>query len=116
MVTHIKCGTFIYDVKFKKEEKTTQAMIWILFPYLKPTFFVKESFFSLFAIIEKPIHLDLVTMNKMRPSCTRIKVQVDLLADFSKYVETEIVNSTTMESRIEKVKIKYDFMHNYSKR
>ncbi|KAH0638995.1 hypothetical protein KY290_036298 [Solanum tuberosum] len=32
----------IYDAKFKVEEETTQAMAWISFPDLKPTYFVKE--------------------------------------------------------------------------
>lgn len=35
----------LYDAKFKIEEETSQAMEWISFPDLKPTFFVKESLF-----------------------------------------------------------------------
>lgn len=35
----------IYDANFTIEEETTQAMVWISFPDLKPTFFVKESIF-----------------------------------------------------------------------
>jgi len=64
----------IYDAKFKVEEETTQAMAWISFPDLKPTFFVKESIFSLATAVGKPIHLDMATINKRRPSCARVKV------------------------------------------
>lgn len=32
---------FIYDAKFTPEEETTQAMAWISFPDLLPTFYVK---------------------------------------------------------------------------
>ncbi|KAM3361126.1 hypothetical protein P3S68_015980 [Capsicum galapagoense] len=91
-----------YDVNFKTNKETTQAMAWILFPNLKPTYFVKESLFSLAAAVGKPIYLDMSTVNKTRPSCARVRVQVDLLADFPNYVEMEIVNSTTGNSRVEK--------------
>ncbi|KAG5617651.1 hypothetical protein H5410_017475 [Solanum commersonii] len=106
----------IYDAKFKIEEETSQAMACISFPDLKPTFFVKESLFSLASAVGKPIHLDLATVNKTRPSCAKVKVQVDLLADLPKCVEMEIVNSTTTESRVEHVKIKYDFLPKYCKK
>lgn len=64
-------------------------------------------------VVGKPIHLDLATINKTRPSCVRVKVQVDLLADLPKYVEIEIVNSNAMEIRIDQVKIVYDFLSKY---
>ncbi|KAG5585340.1 hypothetical protein H5410_045774 [Solanum commersonii] len=103
----------IYDAKFKVEEETTLTMAWISFPNLKPTFFVKESIFSLATAVGKPIHLDMATTNKRQPSCARVKVQVDLLANFPKFVEIEIVNEDTKESRIERVKIHYDMLPRY---
>ncbi|KAG5610940.1 hypothetical protein H5410_022221 [Solanum commersonii] len=106
----------IYDAKFKIEEETSQAMAWISFPDLKPTLFMKESLFPLATAVGKPIHLDLATVNKTRPNCAKVKVQVDLLADLPKCVETEIVKSTTKESRVEQVKIKYDFLPKYCKK
>lgn len=103
----------IYDAKFKIEEETTQAIAWISFPDLKPTFFVKEALFSLASAAGKPKHLDSATINKTRPNCTRVKVQVNLLADLPEYVEVEIITSQTKESRVEQVKIKYDYLPKY---
>ncbi|KAG5631191.1 hypothetical protein H5410_002908 [Solanum commersonii] len=44
---------FIYDANFKPGEETTQTMAWISFPDLLPTFFVKESLFSLASAVGK---------------------------------------------------------------
>ncbi|KAK4723910.1 hypothetical protein R3W88_026689 [Solanum pinnatisectum] len=90
-------------------------MAWISFPDLKPTYFVKEALFSLAAAVGKPLHLDMATINKTRPSCARVKVQVNLLFDFPKYVEMEIINEMTMETRMERVKIQYDMLPKYCK-
>ncbi|WMV38153.1 hypothetical protein MTR67_031538 [Solanum verrucosum] len=54
MVQHIKCDLSIYDGKLKVDEETTQAMAWISFPDLWPTFFVKESLFSLVSARRAP--------------------------------------------------------------
>lgn len=53
----------IYDEKFKVDDETTQAMAWISFPDLKPTYFAKYSIFSSASTIGKPLHLDLATIN-----------------------------------------------------
>lgn len=78
-------GPLIYDAKLNTKVETTQAMTWIFFPNLKPTYFVKESLFSLAPAVGKSIHLDIATVNKTRPSCTRVKVQVDVMVDLPKY-------------------------------
>ncbi|KAG5600016.1 hypothetical protein H5410_031386 [Solanum commersonii] len=105
----------IYDAKFSVEEETTQAMAWISFPDLKPTFFVKESIFSMASVVGKPLQLDMAIINKTRPSCTRVKVQVDLMADLPKFIELEVVNEVTKTSRVEKVHIRYDLLPKYCK-
>lgn len=91
----------IYDEMFKVDEETTQAMAWISFPDLCPTFFGKRSLFSLALAIEKLIHLDMTTINKTRPSCASVKVQVDLLGDLPKFVEidSQIPKRTHQELR-----------------
>lgn len=61
----------IYDEKFTVEAETSQAMAWISFLNLLPSFFGKEMTFSLTGI-GKPIHLDAATLNKTRPSCARV--------------------------------------------
>ncbi|KAG5630600.1 hypothetical protein H5410_002317 [Solanum commersonii] len=96
----------IYDDKFKIEEGTSQAMAWISFLDLKPTFFMKDRKTNSFGFDN----------GKTRHSCAKVKVQVDLLADLPKCVEMEIVNSTIKESRVEQVKIKYDFLPKYCKK
>ncbi|KAK4706479.1 hypothetical protein R3W88_033957 [Solanum pinnatisectum] len=88
-------------------------MAWISFPKLRPTFFVKESIFSLASALGKPLRLDVATINKTRPSCARVKVQVDLLADLPKVIELEVRNEDTETSRVEKVKIQYDLLPKY---
>ncbi|KAH0669905.1 hypothetical protein KY285_024047 [Solanum tuberosum] len=91
----------IYDAKLKVDSETTQVIAWIYFPEHNPTYFVKETLFSLAIVVRKPQHLDLVTINKTRPSCARVKVQVDLISIFPKFVEMEIVHTSTKESRVE---------------
>lgn len=90
-------------------------MAWISFPILLPTYFVKECLFSLALAVEKPLHLDLATINKIRPSCARVKVLIDLLADLPKNVRMDIEDEATGEVRTDWVKIQYDFMPKYYK-
>lgn len=77
---------------FKIEEETTQAMAWISFPDLLPIFYVIEALFSLASEVGKPLPLDMATINKTRPSCARVKVQLDLLADLPQFVQIKILN------------------------
>jgi len=57
----------------------------------------------------------MTTVNKTRPSCIRVKVQVDLLSAFPKFVELEVGNENTQISRVEQVKIQYDMQSKYYK-
>lgn len=90
----------IYDTKFKREEETTQAMAGISLPNLLPTFFEKESLFSVAVAVGKSIHLNNATINETRPSCSRVKVQVDLAADLSSHAEIEVVDNKINTTRI----------------
>lgn len=71
---------------FDSEEEITTAIAWISFPSLPPNFFVKEAIFSLAAAVEKPLQVDMETKTQTRPSCARVKVEVDLLEDFQKRI------------------------------
>ncbi|KAF3627430.1 hypothetical protein FXO38_28765 [Capsicum annuum] len=106
----------IYDSKFKIDAETTQAIAWISFPSLLPTFFVKAALFSLASAVGKPLQLDAATINKTGPSCARVKVQVDLGGNLPKHVNMEIVDEDTCAIRMEKVRIKYDSLPRYSNR
>ncbi|KAG5631197.1 hypothetical protein H5410_002914 [Solanum commersonii] len=103
----------IYDEKFHTAKETTQALAWISFPDLKPTYFVKESIFSLATAVGKPLQLDMATINKTIPSCARVKVQVDLMSEFPRFIEMGIMNEDTKVSRVEQVNIQYDFLPKY---
>lgn len=61
------------------------------------------------------MHLDLTKINKARPRCARVKVQVDLAIKKMDYMEIEIVGGKTMESRIERIKVQFDFYSKYYK-
>ncbi|KAH0714657.1 hypothetical protein KY284_007562 [Solanum tuberosum] len=76
-------------------------------------FYVKEALFSLASVVGKPLYLDMATINKTRPSCARVKVQVNLMANLPKRVEIEVINPETKNTRIEKIKIQYDFLPKY---
>ncbi|KAG5610698.1 hypothetical protein H5410_021979 [Solanum commersonii] len=63
--------------------------------------------------VGKPIQLDQATTNKMRPSCARVKVMLDLKGDFSKAVEMQIENQVTGEIRTNMITINYDYIPQY---
>lgn len=106
----------ICDAKFKVDEEMTQAMAWISFSDLWPTFLVKESLFSLASAVRNPIYLDMATINKTWPSCARVKVQVDLLVDLPKFVKLEIEDLISQSSRVERIKVLCDILPKYCKK
>lgn len=57
----------------------------------------------------------MATINKTRPSCARVKVLVDLLAEHPKNVRMDIFNEASGETRTEWVNIKYDMIPKYCK-
>ncbi|KAG5615945.1 hypothetical protein H5410_015769 [Solanum commersonii] len=76
--------TLIYDSKFRVEEETSRSMAWISFPNLLPTFFEKESLFSLASAVDLP-----------------------------KKVYMDIKNEKTGETRSQAVHIRYDYTPKY---
>lgn len=106
--------SLIYDSNFKLEEETTQVIAWISFPDLLPTFFFNESLFSLVSVVGKPLHLDVATINKTRPSCARVKVQLDLLDERHQFVMMEKLPKKC--GALIKVKINYDMIPTYCKK
>lgn len=112
---HYQIRPLIYDSKFKIDEETPFALAWISFPNLLATFFVKECLCSIAAAVGTPLHLDMATINKTRPSCARVNVQVDLLADFTKKIRMDIVDESTGKVRTKWVKAQYDYIPKYCK-
>lgn len=103
----------IYAAKFNVNREITQDMAWISFPNILPTFFVREALFSLASAVGKPLHLGMDTINKTRPSCARVKVQVDLLSKFPDTVRMDIKDEKTGEVNAEFVTVQYDYMPKY---
>ncbi|WMV20831.1 hypothetical protein MTR67_014216 [Solanum verrucosum] len=97
---------------FDPEEETTTAIAWISFPGLPPNFFVKEAIFSLAAAVGKPLQVDMATKNQTRPSCARVKVEVDLLGEFPKRINIGVRKQSG--EVVEKwIRIKYDYVPKY---
>ncbi|KAG5631135.1 hypothetical protein H5410_002852 [Solanum commersonii] len=81
---------------FDLEEETTTAIAWISFPSPPPNFFRKEVVLSLAATT--------------RPSCSRVKVEVDLLGEFPKRINIRM--RKRLGEIMEKwIQIKYDYGH-----
>lgn len=100
----------IYDTKFKIEEEITQVMTWISFFNLLAKYFFNESLFILAYIVGKSHYLRIATINKIGSSYVRVKVQVNLKVNLSKYVKIEIENEDTREIHIEQLKYSMMFI------
>ncbi|WMV41340.1 hypothetical protein MTR67_034725 [Solanum verrucosum] len=106
--------TLKWDPLFDPEEETSTAIAWISFPALPPNFFVREAVFSLATAVGKPLQVDLATRNQTRPSCARVKVEVDLLREFPKRINVGVRKKSGDISE-KWVKIKYDYVPKYCK-
>lgn len=84
----------IYDLNFRVDRETTHAWDGSR-SNLFPTYFIKESLFILSFAVGKSLHFDMDTINKIRPSCTRVKVQIDLPSNFEWSVRMEIKDENT---------------------
>lgn len=80
------------DPLFNPKEETSTNIAWISFRALPPNFFREDTLFSLAAIVGKPLQVDLATKNRPRPSCTRVKVEVNLLNEFPKRIKICVKN------------------------
>ncbi|KAG5624599.1 hypothetical protein H5410_009817 [Solanum commersonii] len=77
---HMK--TLKWDPMFDPEKETSIEIASISFPSLPPNFLGKETIFSLASAVGKPLQVHMATLNKTRPSCVRVKVEVDLMGVF----------------------------------
>ncbi|KAG5595474.1 hypothetical protein H5410_036706 [Solanum commersonii] len=106
--------TLKWDPCFDPEEETSTAIAWISFPALPPIFFGKEAVFCLASAVGKPLQVDLATQNKTRPSCARVKVEVDLLGEFPKRINLGM-RMKTGEVKEKWIHINYDYVPKYCK-
>lgn len=108
--------TLKWDPLFDPEKEMTIAIAWISFPSLSPNCFCKETIFSLEEVVGKPLQVDTATRNKTRPSCVRVKVEVDLLGEFPKKINIGVRNKAIGEIKEKWIDIKYDYMFKYYKK
>ncbi|KAH0643787.1 hypothetical protein KY289_034761 [Solanum tuberosum] len=73
-----------------------------------------EVVFSLASAVGKPLQVDLATQNKTRPSCARVKVEVDLLGEFPKRINLGM-RMKTGEVKEKWIRINYDYVPKYCK-
>lgn len=64
----------------------------------------------------KPLQVDTATRNKTRPSCVRVKVEVDLLGKFPKRINIGVRNKVIGEIKEKWIDIKYNYMFKYCKK
>ncbi|XP_060216902.1 uncharacterized protein LOC132644331 [Lycium barbarum] len=102
-----------WDPWFNPEEETTIAIAWISFPGLPTNLFDKESMFSLASAVGTPLIIDKGTHNRTRPSCARVKVEVDLLKELPKRIQINCVDAETGEVKSKWQKIQYDYLPKY---
>ncbi|KAG5601145.1 hypothetical protein H5410_032515 [Solanum commersonii] len=79
--------TLKWDPWFEPDVETTIGVTWISFPDLPPNFFAKEAIFSIASAVGKPLTVDMATKNQTRPSCARIKIEVDLTAKLPQRIQ-----------------------------
>lgn len=82
--------TLKWDPIFNSDKETSTVITWISFPLLPLNIFGEEVVFSLAAAVGKPLQVDMATKNQTKPSCTRVKVKVDLLGEFLKRIKIGI--------------------------
>lgn len=103
-----------WDPLFNPVEETSTAIAWISFPALPPNFFGEDAIFSLAAAVDKPLQVDLATKNQSRPSCARVKVEMDLLKEFPRRIKVCVKNGENPV--LEKwFRIRYDYLPKYCK-
>ncbi|KAG5610685.1 hypothetical protein H5410_021966 [Solanum commersonii] len=72
-------------------------------------FFIKESLFTMVKEVGKLLHVDMATIRKSRPSYVKVKVEVDLLKEFPKWINVGVKKTSSGEIISTWIKILYDY-------
>ncbi|KAK4337518.1 hypothetical protein RND71_042005 [Anisodus tanguticus] len=103
--------TFKWSTWFDSEEETSLVVTWISLPGLPPTYFGEAQLFSIAAAAGRPLAIDVATKNKTRPSCARVKIEIDLLKEHPKRFQIEAADETGIKSKW--YPFRYDFLPKY---
>ncbi|KAG5570996.1 hypothetical protein H5410_060762 [Solanum commersonii] len=104
---------FPWIIGFNPKEETSRAFVWISFPNLPPKLFAKQSLLLIASVVGKPIAIDKATQDKSRPSIARVKVELDLLANFPHRMRIQYVDQKIGKSVEQFQKFVYDNMPFY---
>nr|XP_009593384.1 uncharacterized protein LOC104090048 [Nicotiana tomentosiformis] len=63
----------------------------------------------------RPLHVDLATQNGTRPSCAKVKVEVNLLSKFPQRIKIVEDEDESGPEEFKWIKIRYDYMPKYCK-
>ncbi|KAF3643141.1 hypothetical protein FXO38_19147 [Capsicum annuum] len=107
--------TLKWDPWFEPNVETTIDIAWISMLDLPPNFFAKEAIFSIVSAGGKPLMVDIATKNNTRPSCVRIKIEVDLLAKLPNRVKINEEDDISGKIKSKWIKIQYDHNPKYCK-
>lgn len=99
---------------FNPNEETSTTITQISFSSLPPNFFGKKVIFSLTTVVEKPLQVDLATQNKTILNCARVKIEVDLLAEFPKWINSGMRRKSEEVAK-KWIPIRYDYVPKYCK-
>ncbi|KAG5628412.1 hypothetical protein H5410_000129 [Solanum commersonii] len=102
-------STTAYYVKARNNYWQMRTLKWD--PWFEPD----EAIFSIAAAVGKPLTVDMATRNQTRPSCARVKIEVDLTAKLPQRVRITEEDDITGDTKYKWVKVQYDYMPKYCK-
>lgn len=82
---------------------------------MPPNFAGREFVFSLARAVGRLLHVDLATQNGTWPSCAKVKVEVNLLANLPQRIKIVEEEDETRPEEFKWIKIRYDYMPKYCK-
>ncbi|KAK4733286.1 hypothetical protein R3W88_007547 [Solanum pinnatisectum] len=105
--------TLKWDPWFEPKVETTIGVAWISFLDLPPNFFAKVAIFSIASAVGKPLTVDMATKNQTRPSCARVKIEVDLTATLPQRVKINEKDDNMGQIKSKWIKVQYDYIPKY---
>ncbi|KAF3673522.1 hypothetical protein FXO38_05599 [Capsicum annuum] len=89
--------TLKWDPWFEPDVETTIEVAWISLPNLPLFFFAKDAIFSIASAEGKLLIVKMATKNQTRPSCSKVKIEVDLMEKLPERVKINEENNVTGE-------------------
>lgn len=95
-------------VNWLQFERRDVAFFWISFPNLLLELFAKQSLLSIASAAGKTIVVDKSTQENSRPSTARVKVEIELLANFPQRIIIQYIDEKTEKVAEQLWKFGYD--------